>query len=460
MAPPAEAPVRDGSFLRTIAATIGVALLVLAGVVGGIAMVKHQNPFQVLVQPIAPPPQQVFGKDQLLVLVEGLDYDYNAKDEEYSSQARSDVIWAVNLDFKNDRVYELSIPRDMVATLPNGTQAKINQAQSDGGTREAQAVISKWLGIPGFDRYVIFRANTAKDFINAVGGVNVVVMNSNALQHTGPNGPLDYVDTWGHLYIHLKPGLQHLDGAQAVGYMRFRHDYCGDPCRIMRQQEVLHALVDKLKANKLNTLLHITDLAGAFNKNVTTNFTSAEELSIANAFAGIPKDGIKTAQVPYVSDVVLADGGDAIVPNESERARLVKTMLLDPPQPQPSPAASALAAIAAAQVRVDVENGTDVPGLGKRVAALLKAKGFTIGAVGNAPALGVLTTQFHEHSSITFAASKVRRALGVVASKATVVQDAPVVASPSASPAPASDVTVIVGQDVATLLGRQASAQP
>ena len=84
----------------------------------------------------------------------GLDYDYTAKDEEFSTNSRSDVIWAVNLDFANKRIYELSIPRDMVATMPNGTRAKINQAQSDGGVKEAKSVISQFLGIPGFDRYV------------------------------------------------------------------------------------------------------------------------------------------------------------------------------------------------------------------------------------------------------------------------------------------------------------------
>ena len=63
----------------------------------------------------------------------------------------------------------------MVATMPNGTQAKINQAQSDGGVKEAKQVIAKWLGIPGFDRYVILRIDATKEFITAIGGVDVVV---------------------------------------------------------------------------------------------------------------------------------------------------------------------------------------------------------------------------------------------------------------------------------------------
>ena len=34
---------------------------------------------------------------------------------------------------------------------------------------------------------------------------------------------MDYDDNWGHLHIHLKPGLQHLNGQQAMGFVRFRH---------------------------------------------------------------------------------------------------------------------------------------------------------------------------------------------------------------------------------------------
>ena len=115
------------------------------------------------------------------MLVEGLDYDYTAKDEEFSTNSRSDVIWAVNLDFANKRIYELSIPRDMIATMPNGTQAKINQAQSDGGVKEAKSVIAQLLGIPGFDRYVILRIDATKAFVDAIGGVDLYVKSSDCL---------------------------------------------------------------------------------------------------------------------------------------------------------------------------------------------------------------------------------------------------------------------------------------
>ena len=456
-------PPRGPRVRRWIALAIGLAVVGVIALVAGFSMSQHKAPWVVVAdiatRPLAPPPQDLFHKDHLLVLVEGLDYDYNDKDEEFSTQSRSDVIMALNLDFRDNHVYELSVPRDMDAVLPSGRETKINEAQAEGGTHEAQAVISKWLGIPGFDRYVILRINTTKDLINAIGGVNVNVMNSHALMHDGePNGPVDYDDTWGHLSIHFKPGMQHLNGDQAVSYARFRHDFCGDPCRIMRQQEVIHAFIDKLKNDKFNTLLHANDLIGVFNRDVQTNLSRPEELSLAVAFADMPKDGVQTSQVPYVDDKIVADGGDVIIPDETKKAQLVQSMLINPPVPTPVPDPNAIAAISPASVRVDVLNGTGVAGLAKRVAAMLKQKGFAIGSVTNANSADVATTELHEHSHITYAGLKVRAALGKAASNAPVISDTQT--TQPASGQILSDVTVIVGQDLVPALEQQASNEP
>lgn len=434
---------------KTVAAVL---LLGFVALVAGFSVALHRNPFQILTLQFTPSPQELFGTNNILVLVEGLDYDYTNKDEEYSTHARSDVIWAVNLEFPTRHVYQLSIPRDMVATYPDGRQAKINEAQSEGGVREAQAVIAKWLGIPHFDRYMIFRVNTTKDLIAAIGGVDVNVMNSDCIstpKHC-TNGPLDYDDTWGHLSIHLKPGMHHLNGDQAVGYMRFRHDWCGDPCRIKRQQEVLHALFDKLAHDKFNTLAHANDLIGVLNRDVVTNLSRDEEISLATSFAGMPKDGLQTQQVPYVSEVVLNDGGSAIVPDTTARAQLVQNMLLNPPMPSPPASAAAIAAIDPQSVRVDVENGSGAPGVARRVAAMLHKQGFTIATIGNAPRSDFLTSELHEHTKIANAGLRVRAALGKTATAIPVVSDT-VPANVT------SDVTLIVGQDLASKLTLQAS---
>lgn len=457
LAPEEYAPKRV-DVRRVVIATAAVVLLGLVAVIAGFSVAFHRTPIQIVTGQLTPSPQELFGKNHVLVLAEGLDYDYNDKDEEYSTQARSDVIKAIDLDFRTQKIYVVSIPRDMDVVLPNGDEAKINQAQADGGVKEAQAVIARFLGIPSFDRYIILRINTTKDLINAIGGIEINPMNSDALTHNGPNGPIDYDDNWGHLHIHFKPGMQHVNGDQAVAYARFRHDWCSDPCRIMRQNQVMQAALNKLRGDKFNTLMHLNDLIGVFRRDVQTNLTQQEELALATAFASMPKNGLVTATVPNLGDKELTYAGDVLIPDQAGMAKMVQKMLIDPPVPTPPPDPAAIAAINPLSVRVDVENGTAVPGAARRVAALLKQKGFEIGAVGNASTEDVTTTELREHTTITFAGIRVREALGKGAANAQVVSltETP---TPDASP-PRSDVTVIVGEDLAAAISQQASTRP
>jgi LCP family protein required for cell wall assembly len=430
--------------LKRVLLSIGIAIVGFIAVVAGFSIGQHKNPLQVVLEPVVPTPQQVFGKNHLLVLVVGLDYDYNNKDEEYSSQSRSDVIKAVNIDFDNKQAYVLDVGRDMVATLPNGERAKINEAQSDGGIKESRKVVAQFLGIPKFDRYVILRADSMKDIINAIGGITIDVKDSDCISSGAckNQSPLNYTDTWGHLYIHLKPGVQHLNGAQAVGYARYRHDWCGDPCRMKRQDQVVGAMVQKIKGNKLNTLLHANDLIKVIQRNVTTDLTEGEMVALADYFLDFSTSDLHTAQLGW-TPVTLPDGGDATLVDPTDLATKVRTMLIAPPTPLPSPDALALASISPGTVHVDVENGSGVRGAAHRVAEALQKQGFIIDDVGDASSSDVATTEVQQHSSVNYVGARVRESLPSAA------QEAPIVSA--AVPAtPHSDVTVIVGKDIAS----------
>jgi LCP family protein required for cell wall assembly len=378
-----------------------------------------------------PDPQTLFGKDAVRVLLVGLDYDYDDKDQETSKQSRSDIIMAINLDLRNHRVAELSVPRDMVATLPDGSQAKINVAQSLGGIAESQTVVANWLGIPNFDRYIVLRIDTAKDLVNAIGGVDMDVENSDALKGTGPNGPIDYDDHWGHLAIHLKPGRQHLDGENAVAYARFRHDWCSDPCRIMRQQQLIHAVIDKLERDKFNTLTHIQQLLAVVHNDVETNITPREQLSTAVAFAHLAPKDIRTAQVPYTSTIDLGAYGDSLIADEDAKRRLVDSMLSAPSDAAPR---------APSDIRIRVQNGTHVAGLAARIAADLRRRGFVISEIADADSHDVVATQIHGRDG--GALEVVRKALGPGVPATAALPDAPATTQPGS-------VVLILGQDIA-----------
>lgn len=223
----------------------------------------------------------------------------------------------------------------------------------------------------------------------------------------------------------------------------------------------MQAALNKIKSDKFNTLVHLNDIIGVFNKDVKTNLTRNEEIALATQFAHMPKSGLHsdTAGMPYVDTKILADGGEVLIPDNAKKQHQVETMLLNPPVPTPSPAPGQVAAIDPKSVRVDVENGSGVPGAARRIADQLRKEGFAIGEIGNAQSSDMSTTELFEHSKITFAGLKVRQALGKAGQSARVI-DGSGTPSPAASPAKASDVTVVVGQDLATALAAQLSDKP
>lgn len=402
-----------------------------------------EMPIRAVEQFFLPDPERLFGKSHVRVLIIGLDYDYNKLDIESSIQSRSDVIMALNLDFKSNHVYELSVPRDMEASMPDGRRTKINQAQAEGGIKESKAVIARWLGIPSFDRYVILRIDTSKDLINAIGGIDVNVKNSNALRGIGHNGPIIYDDNWGHLHIHLHPGLQHLDGEHAVGYARFRHDWCGDPCRIMRQQQVLHAMVDEIEHNGFSTVTHVRQILDVVRKDVDTDFSFREELSALMAFVHIERSDVRTAQVPFVGSVTLPGYGDAIIPYERMKRKLVDEMLFSSDERMSGPGPAI--ADAPNGIRVRIENGTSDSQIAGRVAAMLRRQGFTVTAIAAADTPDVELTLIESLPEDSGKLERVHRALEARLPKARTWNQ-------SDSTDLASDVTVILGHDASDIV--------
>ncbi len=206
--------------------------------------------------------------------------------------------WPLRSSFRraNDptgHVAILSVPRDTDVMLPNGREDKINAAYAVGGSpltdaHASEQAVAQFLGLPGFDRFVTLRINAAKELVDAIGGIDVV-----------PDETMNYDDNWGHLHIHFIGGkTYHMNGDQAVSYSRFRHDECSDPCRIKRQQQVIRIVLAKLQNDKFHDLLHLNSLIDIIHRNVYTNLSQQEILSMALAFEHFDKADLMTSQVP------------------------------------------------------------------------------------------------------------------------------------------------------------------
>jgi LCP family protein required for cell wall assembly len=423
------------------------AFLILFGLVTGFVaftMVRAHtfNPVTGVVTYFVPAPQDVFGKNRIFVLLMGLDYDYDRLDMPTSKDSRTDKIEAFALDFPSRVVKSVAVPRDMAATVGGHTD-KINAAFHYGGWRGTDAAVGKLLSMPqnergsAFDRYVVLRINASKDVINAIGGLDVQVTDA-----------MDYDDNWGHLHIHFKPGLVHMDGEQAVSYARFRHDACSDPCRIRRQQQIERLAIEKLKRDRFNDLTHIGDLIAVVRRDVDTNLTPDEMRSLAWHFRELNIADVHASQVPFSGDRELSCCGDVLVADPDGVQKLVADFLGPYRAATPPPTASQIAAVKPGTLAVEVLNGSGIPGLGRRMADQLRQVGYVVKKVGNADSFDYATSQIRAHSPVPLAGERLRSDVGLA--------QITIAAAPESSPS-GIDLTLVVGRDYATAL---ASASP
>ena len=437
-------------WLQLLPYLLGVALIVVGVVFGIVAyrMIHDHESFEVglgkTIQIYVPPPEAVFGKDRIYVMLLGIDFNYDEKGMPYSKGARSDTIMVAGLDFPTRSMKLVSVLRDTEA-LVNGHDTKINEAYSDGGVKLADQVIGDFVGMPktergaNFDRYIVVNSNGLKDFVDAIGGIDVPVTEK-----------MDYDDSWGHLHIHFKPGLIHMNGYDAMAYTRFRHDACSDPCRTKRQQQIIHITMAKLKADKFNDFTHIGALIGALNKNIMTNLTFDEEKSLAWSFKDANLADLGHADtIPYVDTKETSYAGEVLIPDEHVKAKLIADLLGPYGNVTPPPVA-ALAAVKPATVHLIVQNGSGIPGLAGQAADRLRKLGYVVDSVGNADAFNYDLSEIRPAAKAENVGERVRLDLALPAAAITPATDA--------TPGPRTIVTVIVGKDFAEALAAAAPA--
>ncbi len=434
-----------------LAYILGGLLIVFGLFTGAVAftMVRSHtmNPLLGVVNYFVPSPESVFGKERIYVALYGLDYDYDSNDEETSKDSRTDKIEIFALDFPSKVIKSIAVPRDMDA-LVDGHEDKINDAYHYGGPKNSDAVVGGFLGMPKnergtyFDRYITLRIDASKEMIDAIGGLDVPVTET-----------INYDDNWGHLHIHFKPGIIHMNGDQAVSYARFRHDACSDPCRIKRQQQIERLTIEKLKNDKFNDLAHIAQLIDVARRNIDTNMTSDEMKALAWHFRDVNMADIHSTQVPFTTDKELNCCGDVLIADTDGMAKIVADFTGPYFGATPPPDAGAIASVKPSAVRVDVRNGSGVAGLGAKLAAQLRKDGYVINSVGNADSFDYDTTQIRATSRTPLAGERVRSDIHLA-----LVTVTPVPQPTSSAASTLADVTVIVGRDFASTASPAVSA--
>lgn len=144
---------------------------------------------------------------------------------------RSDTIMLLHVSADRENASLVSIPRDTWAEVPGYGPNKINAAFSYGGPKLALEAVRELTGI-GIDHVAIVDWDGFKDISTAIGGVDVQV-------------PENVTSSSGRLL--WERGTTHLEGKEALAYVRQRHDLPnGDFDRVARQQNFLRAVMSKM----------------------------------------------------------------------------------------------------------------------------------------------------------------------------------------------------------------------
>lgn len=201
-----------------------------------------------------------------------LGIDSEQDDIRKSSSFNGDTIMMVTFDPETLSTTMFSIPRDTYVKMACGGRiTKINHA-SWGGTSCMVKTVENLTGIK-IDYYAKINFKGVVDLVNILGGINVDVPVKFCEQNSDRQ--------WGDKTICLEPGMQKLDGEQALALARHRKTLpLGDFQRGQNQQLVVEGMIGSLKNVKsVEDFYKILDTIG---KNMDTNMTTEEMLSFYN----------------------------------------------------------------------------------------------------------------------------------------------------------------------------------
>jgi len=290
-------------------------------------------------------------------------------------------------------VAALSIPRDdyvAVHDIPNNDHVKIKEAYGlkkaatedalgkqgvadqrtletagrEAGRRETVQTVEEFLGI-SIDHFAEVNLAGFYDMASALGGVQVCLNHPVTDSYSGADFPA---------------GLQTLDAAQSLAFVRQRHGLTnGDLDRTHRQQAFLASVTHKLSSagtftnvGKLQSLLDVAkrDVVISAGWDIATFIQQATNLTGGNvAFATLPI-------VRY--DTV--DGQAVNIVDVPTVQREVKVAFgLEPATPPPTRTAAVAPPLTST---VDVLNGDGGPGLATTVSHALVGAGLTAGRIG------------------------------------------------------------------------------
>ena len=195
---------------------------------------------------------------------------------------RSDTMMIASLNKATGEVKLVSVYRDTLLKLDDGSYNKANAAYAFGGPEGAISMINRSMDMD-ISKYVAVNFNALVDVIDALGGLDITLTDAEVVHMN--NYCVETSKVTGADYTKIEPevaGTNHLNGVQAVSYSRIRYTGGGDFERTSRQRHVLELIAEKAQSASFSTLNKIIDKVFP---QVSTNFTITEMIAYAKDIA-------------------------------------------------------------------------------------------------------------------------------------------------------------------------------
>ncbi len=221
-------------------------------------------------------------KEPFTILLMGVDSEIDGLNA--NAAFNGDTLMLITFNPKTLNATMFSIPRDTYVPIAcnNNKYAKINSSAAYGTSCVIDTV--EQLTDITIDYYVKINFKGVVDLVDALGGIEVDIEAPDFNYNHGVNCGGKFCeqnsdrDTSASGMIYLDPGLQTINGEEALAYARCRHLYLqSDIDRNKHQQQVVEAIAKK--AASLDNLSKIEEILNAVTKNITTNMSSKQILS-------------------------------------------------------------------------------------------------------------------------------------------------------------------------------------
>ncbi|MEX5631765.1 LCP family protein [Parafrankia sp. FMc2] len=322
----------------------------------------------------------------------------------------------------------VSIPRDTYVTIPSYTdadgrehkahKAKFNSAISDGGPSLLVRTIESLTNMR-IDHYVSMDLAGFKEITDAIGGVDVCVLPSDFKEYVAENGRNSRNTNDPMSGFVGGPGQVHVNGEQALAFVRQRHGLPGgDIDRIHRQQQFMGAVFRKVVGG--GVLTNPSQLEGLLST-ATSALTLDDNTDIfdlrklASRLRGIASGGVTMQALPTHSPDRTEGGndrGEILIGGQRVSVQLYNPADLEriiaPLGGSTGEPARAGGGADATEVAVQVFNGSGISGLAADAVDELTAKGFRATNAGNASTSNYVTSRVRYGTGLEAAATSLQ----------------------------------------------------